>query len=211
MDVVILGAGGHGKVVLDIVRCAGQYRVCGFLDADTTLADSQISGVDVIGQMNLLPKLKHQKIRGAIVAIGDNRIRANYAARVLEAGLELINAVHPSAVVSATASIGRNVVIAAGAIVCADAILSDSVIANTACVIDHEVEIGEASHICPGALLAGRVRVGRGAFVGLGAKVLPCLTIGDGAIVGAGATVISDVVASATVVGIPARPLRKAA
>ncbi|HEY1629263.1 MAG TPA: acetyltransferase, partial [Tepidisphaeraceae bacterium] len=75
-------------------------------------------------------------------------------------------------------------------------------------VIDHECEIGEASHICPGAALAGRVRVGNGVFVGLGANILPCLNIGDHAIIGAGATVIRDVPAGATVVGIPARIIK---
>jgi UDP-perosamine 4-acetyltransferase len=211
MDVVIVGAGGHGKVVLDILRTAGLHRVVGFLDADTTLTDTEVAGVPVLGQVNLLPRLKHQKIRGAIVAIGDNRVRVSYARLVLEAGLELASAIHPAASVSETAHLGRNVVVAAGAVVCTEVKIGDSVIVNTAAVIDHECEIGAGSHICPGALLAGRVRVGEGAFVGLGAKVLPCLSIGEHAVVGAGATVIRDVPAAVTMVGTPARAIRTAA
>jgi UDP-perosamine 4-acetyltransferase len=211
MDVVIVGAGGHGKVVLDILRSAGTHRVIGFLDADTTLTDTEVGGVPVLGQVNLLPRLKHQKIRGAIIAIGDNRVRVSYARLVLDAGLELINAIHPAATVAQTVTLGQNVVIAAGAVVCTEAKIGDSAIVNTGAVIDHECAVGAGAHICPGALLAGRVRTGEGAFVGLGAKVLPCLSIGDHAVVGAGATVIRDVPPAVTMVGTPARALRAAA
>src|SRR5437762_2285517 len=121
MDVVIVGAGGHGKVVLDILREMDQHRIVGFLDADTTLTDSEVGGVKVIGQVNLLPRLRHQKIRGAIIAIGDNKVRASYARLVTDAKLELINAIHPAATVATTASIGKNVVIAAGAVICTEA------------------------------------------------------------------------------------------
>jgi UDP-perosamine 4-acetyltransferase len=211
MDVVIVGAGGHGKVVLDILRAMDQHRISGFLDADTTLTGTTVGGVKVLGHVNLLPKLRLQKIRGAIIAIGDNRVRASYAKLVLDAKLELINAIHPSATVSPSATLGRNIVACARATICTEAKIGDSVIANTGCIIDHECEVGAASHICPGALLAGRVRVGAGAFIGLGAKILPCLSIGDHAVIGAGATVIRDVAGGATVVGTPARMIKTAA
>jgi sugar O-acyltransferase (sialic acid O-acetyltransferase NeuD family) len=211
MDVVILGAGRHGKVVLDILRAADQHRIVGFIDADASLADTLIEGVKVLGGVNLLPKLRQQKIRAAIVAIGDNRVRLSYARLVADAKLELINAIHPRAIVSPSAQIQRNTVIAAGATVCAQAVLGESVIANTGCIVEHECVIGDGAHICPGAVLAGRVRIGAGVMVGLGARVLPCLDVGDYALVGAGATVTRDVPPSATVIGTPARPMRQAA
>jgi UDP-perosamine 4-acetyltransferase len=161
--------------------------------------------------VNLLQRLRHQKIRGAIVAIGDNRVRESYARLVLEAKLELINAIHPAATVSPTAQIGRNVVVAAGAVVCTESRIGDSVIINTGSVVDHECEIGPGAHVCPGALLAGRVRVGGGVTIGIGAKVLPCLSIGENATIGAGATVLQDVPASVTVVGTPAQVVKAAA
>lgn len=205
MDVVIIGAGGHGKVVLDILRILETNRVAGFVDADPALVGTSVNGLAVLGGINQLSKLRQQKIKGAIVAIGDNRTRVEYAKQIIEAGLELINAVHPTASVSRTAKVGRNVTIAAGAMVCVDAKISDSVILNTGCIIDHECEVGEGSHICPGAVLAGRVRIGAGAFVGIGANVIQCLSVGENAIIGGGAVVIRDVAPGAKVVGVPGR------
>src|SRR5687768_4556119 len=120
MNIVIIGAGGHGRVVLDVLRCmgagAGGKKIVGFIDADVSRAGSEVMGVEILGAIHLLGKLKKQHaVGGAIVAIGDNRIRRSYAEQVLEAGLELINAIHPSAVVSATAQLGKNVLLAAGA------------------------------------------------------------------------------------------------
>jgi sugar O-acyltransferase (sialic acid O-acetyltransferase NeuD family) len=210
MDVLIIGAGGHGRVVLDILRAQGQYRPIGFLDADPSLTGQIISGLEVLGPVNLLHKLKSQKVKGAIVGIGDNNARLRYAKLVMEQGLELINAIHPSAVVSQTAILGRNIVIAPGAVVGTDARIADSVIVNTSAVIDHECEICQGTHICPAAALAGRVRIGVATFVGLGSRIIQCLKIGDGCVIGAGAVVIRDVEDGATVVGVPARVLEVA-
>ena len=209
MDVLLLGAGGHGKVVLDILRAGGKYKPVGFLDADPSLAGTSVGGVPVLGPVNLLTKLHNQqKLKAAIVSIGDNRARRSYAALLREHGYELINAIHPAATISPTARVGKNVVVAAGAVISADAQVGDSTIINTSAVVDHECRVGEAVHVCPGALLAGRVKVGSGAFIGLGAKVIQCLTIGENAIVGAGAVVIEDVRAHTTVVGVPARIIK---
>ncbi|MGA3065628.1 MAG: acetyltransferase [Tepidisphaeraceae bacterium] len=208
MDVIIIGAGGHGRVVLDILRAAGGPKPIGFIDADPQLAGKTIGGLCVLGQANLLPKLRTQKVKAAIVAVGDNRARRSYAKKLLEQGFELINAIHPSSVVSPTARLGKNVVVAAGAVIGTDCLIADDVIINTSAVIDHECEIGQAVHICPAAALAGRVRVGEEAFIGLGCRVIQCLTIGSQAVVGAGAVVIADVPEGATVVGVPARVIK---
>ena len=117
MDVIIVGAGGHGKVVLDILRAAGTYRPIGFVDADTALAGAQVCGLPVIGPANTLPRLRQQKVRLAVIAIGDNRPRLHYASLLREAGFELINAIHPAASVSPSAVLGTNIVIAAQAAV----------------------------------------------------------------------------------------------
>lgn len=208
MDVVIIGAGGHGRVVRDILRAAGRDRVVGFLDADPGLIGQTIADVPVLGPGNLLGRLRSERgVRGAIVAIGDNRVRRRYLDEIVAAGLEPISALHPSAILSPNVKVGRNVVICAGAIVATDSTIGDSVIVNTGAQVDHECAISAGVHLAPASALAGRVNVGGDAFVGLGARVIQCLTIGEGAVVGAGAVVIRDVPAGARVVGVPARAL----
>ena len=211
MQVAIVGAGGHGKVVLDILRAGRECEPVGFIDADTTLTGTRVGGLPVFGPVNTLPKLRQQKVRHAIVAIGNNRTRQRYAALLQEQGFELINAIHPTASVSSTATLRKNVVIAAHGVICTEARLGDCVILNTAAVVDHECDVADAVHVCPGAHLAGRVRVGEGAFIGLGANIIQCLTIGEHAVIGAGAVVTRDVPPYATAVGVPARVIKTAA
>ncbi|HEX8339660.1 MAG TPA: acetyltransferase [Tepidisphaeraceae bacterium] len=207
MDIVIIGAGGHGKVVLDAVLCAGRDQVIGFLDADPATHGRLICGVEVLGSPNALARMARGGARGVIVAIGNNRVRQQYAVEAAAGGIELVNAIHPAATVSRFATVGRNVFVAAGAVVCADARLADGVVVNTAAVVDHECDVATAAHLCPGAVLTGRVRVGERAFVGAGARVLPCLRIGSDSVVGAGAVVRADVPDGTTAVGVPARLL----
>ena len=206
MRTVIIGAGGHGKVVLDILRAMKFVDVVGFVDADPRLSGKTVAGMPVLGPVAHLHKLiRTHRLRAGIIAIGDNGARAGYLPTILEHGLEPISAIHPSAVVAGGVRLGRSCVIAAGAIVCTESTLGDGVIVNTAATIDHECEIGSWVHVCPGARLAGRVRVGNGAFVGMGANVVQCLSIGGQAVVGAGAVVLNDVPDRVTVVGVPAR------
>ncbi len=208
LRVLIIGAGGHGKVVLDILRAAGIHEPAGFIDADPVLAGTVTGGVKILGAMNLLPKLRRQGIQGAVVAIGDSRTRRHCAALLREHGIELVNAIHPTAFVSNTAILGQGIVIAAQAAISTDSRVDDLAIINTSAVVDHECRVGHAAHICPGAHLAGRVSVSPGAFIGLGANVIQCLRIGEEATVGAGAVVLEDVAAFSTVAGVPARVIR---
>lgn len=204
---VIIGAGGHGRVVLDILLAAGYNNILGFLDSDIQLHGRRMDGMPVLGSLDLLDELIAQKdVGSAIVAIGNNGTRRHYAETLEARGLELLNAIHPSANIARNARLGRNVVVAAGATVCCHCQIGNSAILNTGCIIDHESMIGTATHICPGARIAGRVTVESGAFLGIGCTVIQGLRIGYEAVVGAGAVVIHDVEPMTTVVGIPAQP-----
>jgi sugar O-acyltransferase (sialic acid O-acetyltransferase NeuD family) len=209
--ILILGAGGHGRVVLDILLQIPAVEVVGFLDNNSDIIGRRVDGFPVWGALADLDRIRGERaVDGALVAIGDNGTRRHLARSVERAGVPLISAVHPSATVAHNAMVGRNVVIAAGAVVCAHCQIGDSVILNTGCIIDHQTMIAEGCHVCPGVRVAGRVKIEPGAFVGIGATVVPKVTIGCESIVGAGAVVIEDVPPLATVVGVPARPVRLA-
>jgi sugar O-acyltransferase (sialic acid O-acetyltransferase NeuD family) len=206
---LVVGAGGHGRVVLDILRARGEHQPIGFIDSNSELVGRRIDGLKVLGTLDDLPQLRTKlRIDGAVVAIGDNGVRREFAQRITESGLPLINAIHPSANLAGNATIGTNVVIAAGALVCAHCQIGDSVILNTGCIVDHESMIGTATHVCPGARLAGRVAIESGAFVGIGATVIQNIRVGCESVIGAGAVVIEDVPPLTTVVGVPARPIK---
>jgi sugar O-acyltransferase (sialic acid O-acetyltransferase NeuD family) len=205
---VILGCGGHGRVVLDILLQAGDVELVGFVDSDPATHGRRVDGLLVLGGQEDLPRLRNELgLESAIVAIGNNGVRRALAMEAEGLGLSLINAIHPSANLARNVTLGRNIVIAAGALVCAHCQIGDSVILNTGCIVDHESLIGTATHVCPGARLAGRVTVGSNAFVGIGATVIQSIRIGHDAVIGAGAVVIDDVSPMSTVVGVPAREI----
>lgn len=208
-QVVILGCGGHGRVVYDILLAAGEHDVIGFLDNNADLHGRRVDGLPVLGGIDDTSALvRKYGFNGVLIAIGDNGARRGLARRIVASGLELINAVHPFATLAHNVTLGRNVVVAAGAVVCANCQIGDSVILNTGCIIDHQTMIGEGTHICPGVRIAGRVKIEPGAFIGIGATVVPKVTVGCEAVIGAGAVVVEDVPALATVVGVPARPVK---
>jgi len=206
---VILGCGGHGRVVLDILMNAGTYDVIGFVDSNASTVGRRIDGIPVLGCPEDLPAIRDKmNVHKAVIAIGDNGARRALADLVEDWDFELINAIHPSANLARNVTLGRNIVIAAGALVCAHCQIGDSVILNTGCIVDHESLIGTATHICPGARLAGRVTVESGAFVGIGATIIQSTRIGYEAVIGAGAVVVSNVAPMSTVVGVPARQVK---
>ncbi len=208
MELVIIGAGGHGRVVLDILKQLEGHKPVGFLDNNPRLHGRRIDGLPVLGDMRQLPKLHDGGVRRGIVAIGDNGVRRAISEILLRENFEIINAIHPSARLATSASIGQGVTIAAGALVCAHCQIGDYVILNTGCIVDHESMIGTCAHICPGVRLAGHTTVEAGAFVGIGATVIQNIRIGFEAVVGAGAVVINDVDPMTTVVGVPAHVVK---
>jgi sugar O-acyltransferase (sialic acid O-acetyltransferase NeuD family) len=210
MDIVILGAGGHGRVVLDILLQARLHKPVGFLDNQEGLHGRRVDGLPVLGGMESLPDLLARGIRGAIIAIGDNGVRRSLGDVLEQCGFEIASAIHPSAQLARNATLGKGVVVAAGALVCAHCQVGDYVILNTGCIVDHESMIGTGAHVCPGVRLAGHVTVESGAFIGIGATVVQNIRLGFESVVGAGAVVIEDVAPMTTVVGVPARVVKDA-
>jgi UDP-perosamine 4-acetyltransferase len=213
VTVLGLGAGGHAKVVLEILA-ATDAQVVGLLDARDDLWGSLVLGVPVLGGDDLLPTQYESGVRHTFIGLGgagDTDPRRRLYERALDHGFQVVDAVHPQATVSASASVGRGVTIMAGAIVNADAALGENVIVNTGAIVEHDCWIGSHVHVASGARLAGSVNVDEGAHIGLGASVNPGIRIGRGAIVGSGAVVVRDVADGDVVVGVPARVLRRGA
>lgn len=201
--ILVLGAGGHGKVVADILCCAGT-RVLGFLDDDPETWGMTRLGLPVLGGITTYREYLPD---GLVLGVGDVAARGLIVESLGQHARGLWrNAIHPRAIVARSVRLGRGVTIMAGAVVNSDSVLGDHSVINTGATVDHDCTIGEYAHIGPGAHLAGGVHIGREAFVGIGASVTPGLSIGDGAVVGAGAVVIDHVPSGVTVKGIPARP-----
>lgn len=203
--IIIIGAGHHAKVIIELIRSHAPSEIVGLTDADPTRG--RVLGVEVLGDDAILPRIFAEGVRHAFVALGDNQARMAAAERALEIGFSLVNAVSPHAHISPTARLGAGIAIMAGAIINADAVVEDLVIINTGAVVEHDVRLGMACHVGPGAVLAGGVVVGAGAFLGAGATVVPRRSIGAAATVGAGACVIADLAPRAIAAGVPARLL----
>jgi sugar O-acyltransferase (sialic acid O-acetyltransferase NeuD family) len=210
--VVGLGAGGHARVIMDILRCNESYEVMGFLDPKPELQGKSVLGAPVLGNDNLLPKLRGNGIRYFFLGLGssgDTRPRQRLFELALEHGMKPINAVHPQAVISPSAELGKGITVMAGVVINACARLGVNVIVNTGAIIEHDCVIGDHVHIATGAQLASTVHVGDRTHIGLGASILQCINVGRNTIVGAGAVIVDDVPDNVVVVGVPARVLKK--
>ncbi|MBL7863230.1 MAG: acetyltransferase [Cyclobacteriaceae bacterium] len=197
--VLLYGAGGHAKVVLDALNEKG-IQVRGFVD--DTLKENQFLGVPVLGAYDPLANQQDK----FIITIGDNSIRKALANKVTHSFDSIVSS---SAVVSPLAKIGDGAMVLQGVIVQSETVISHHVILNTGCRVDHDCVVGAFSHIAPGAILCGRVSVGEGTLVGAGSVVIPGIRIGNWCTIGAGSVIVRDIPDGAVVAGNPSRQLNK--
>ncbi len=208
-NLVILGAGDHGKVLVDLVQQIPGLRLIGLLDDDPAKIGAQVLGSPVMGPIQELQSLSRQaRISLAAFGAGDNFLRRNWFELARKAELEATTLIHASAVISSHVKLGVSVVALAGVVVNAGSVVGDNVCLNTGCRIDHDCVLGEHSHVFPAATLTGGVELGPYATVGAGAVIHPYQKIGRNAYVGAGAVVSANVGDNEVVAGSPARLLR---
>ncbi len=210
---LIWGAGGHGKVVADLIRSAGG-SVVGFVDRSEEKLDQVVDAAGACVVLTEDQLLESARVgsplpgdAALVPAIGDNRTRLNrlrHVASLLSAAL-----VHPTAVVSTSARLGRGTVVFPTAVVNPDARIGRGVIINSGAVVEHDCRVGDGAHLSPNATLGGGARVGVGTWIGAGATVIQGVSVGDHTIVGAGATVIRDLEGHVTAVGTPVRIVKR--
>lgn len=210
--VIILGAGGHARMLLDCLQFYPDIEITGILDASINLKGSQIQGVPVIGNDSLLSAVSKQGVSHFVVGIGgigNNLPRKNIFEIGLREGLEPLTVKHPTAIISLLAVNGMGCHFLPGSIVNTGAVLGDNVIVNSGAIIEHDCIVGDHVHVATGAKLAGSVRVGGGVHIGSGATIRQDINIGEYAVIGLGSVVVKDVPAFTTVMGVPAKPYLK--
>lgn len=203
--VFVYGAGGHGKVVADILLARKDPRFAGFIDDRPELQGSTVLGFAVCGDGHWLQNEASRQRVAVALGIGDNFSRQRVAQACLAWGAELLTVVHPTAAISASARLGPGAVVMAQAAINPEAKIGGGGIVNTGASVDHDAEVGEFAHVGPKAAMGGASRLGMLSFLGIGAVIIHCAAVGAHSIVGAGAVVVRDIPDGVVAIGVPAR------
>lgn len=199
--IALIGAGGHGKSVINVARSAG-YVVTSVFDDDPGRWGQDLLGAPVTGPISGVVACAR-----ALIAIADNRRRREISESY--ADVEWVRAIHAGAHVYPTAHVGPGTVILPSTVVGSDTFIGMHVIVSANCTVGHDTTVADYAHLAPGTHLAGNTHIGPGCFLGLGVVVTPGVRIGANTIVGAGSTVVKDLPADCTAIGSPARPLER--
>ena len=201
-SVHVIGAGGHGKVIVRALLDLG-YHVAGIFDDNQKLRGTSLLGVPIIGPIEQLELSDHLP---TVIAIGNNILRHRIAQQFT---LEWLTVVDSHAIVDSTARLGEGTMILQGAVIGVDAYLGDHVIINTSSSIAHDCHLENFVHVAPGVHLAGNVTISMGAFLGIGAVAIPGISVGAWSTVGAGAAITRDLPEGVVAVGVPARIIKE--
>jgi len=197
---IIIGAGGHGKVIADNALKNG-YTDIGFIDDH---AAGICMDIPIVGVTSDIEKMNDGKT-DFIIGVGNNAIRKKIAETYR---VNWVALVHPSAVIASSVSIGKGTAVMAGAVINACASVGEHCIINTGAIVEHDNIIDDYAHISPGATLGGTVHVGTLTHIGVGATVKNNVDICDNCVIGAGAVVVKNICEGGTYVGVPARKIK---
>lgn len=208
--VILLGGGGHAKCVIDAMLLGRKFAPACVLDLKER-AGEKVLGVEITGSDAELPAYYRRGIKLCFVALGSTGDPARRIALwklAVKAGFDFPAVVHPSAIVSSHAAIGRGVYVGPGAIINAGAVVGEGCIINSGAIVEHDCQIGEFAHIAPGAILSAGVEVGARSHLGSGCSLTQYLKVGADSILGAGAVAVKDIPARAVCVGNPAKKIK---
>jgi acetyltransferase EpsM len=205
---ILIGAGGHSKVIQDIAAASQEYELYAIV-ADN-IPETEVSNGIIRANTSFLTELGRPKLAEYkfCLAIGDNTARKQLFARLALPLEQYAVLIHPSAILSPSARIGYGTVVMSKAVINADTKVGNHCIINTGAVIEHDNDLGDYVHISPNATLSGTVGIGEGTHIGAGAVIIPGKKIGCWSIVGAGAVVTKDIESKVTVAGVPARTIK---
>ncbi|MCS4044619.1 UDP-perosamine 4-acetyltransferase [Salinibacter ruber] len=203
--IIILGGGGHARVVIDML-CRLNAEILGFTDPDPLR--NQLMGVTHLGSDAVLDRRNPEQVELAngLGNVGMSSRRREVYLDQRQKGFSFPPLIHDSAVVAESADVGKGSQIMAGAVLQPNVQIGENVIINTNATVDHDCIIGDHVHIAPGATISGTVGIEERSFVGAGATIIDDLDLGSNTVVGAGAVVVRDVPSGTTVTGVPARP-----
>lgn len=209
-SLIILGAGGHAKILIEALRAQGNRDSLAALDSNQEIWGRKLLGVPVLGGDDLLSNLVMDGLQRFVVGLGgvrNNQPRKELYQKARSLGLGPVTVIHPSAVISPSAELGPGCQVLPGAVINAEATLGTNVIVNTRAVVEHDCRLGSHVHVASGAVICSGCTLGEGVHVGASAVVRQLISIGKWSTVGAGAAVVKTIKANSKVVGIPARPL----
>lgn len=207
--IILIGAGGHCKVIIDIINSSKEYEIIGITDKGGM--GKYLNGIPIIGKDNELFDFYKNGVKSAFISLGalnNMEIRNKIYYNLKSIGYALPTLIHDKAIVSSHVKIGEGTCIMPGAVINSGTVIGENCIINTSSVIEHDCIIGKNCHVSPKAALAGGVKIGDDCHIGMGANVIQGVKIGDNVIVGAGAAVIDDIESNVTVVGVPSKIIK---
>ena len=212
-SILILGGGGHSKVVLETLLAYGNYDKISILDDKHNTSISSQNNVQdhfIIGKFkDVLSEELKRTYHYAFVALGDSDKRLHWLNILKQNNYKIPSLFHPKSYISPSAKFGKGVLVAANAAIQSSVNIKDGVIVNTGATIDHDCQIDKGVHICPGVNLAGNVNIGKKSWIGIGSSVIENIVIGENVILGAGSTVLNDLPNNVKAFGTPARLAKK--
>lgn len=207
--IVLVGAGGHCKVIIDLIRSTRKYEIVGI--TDSKCIGHKLLDVPIIGNDEVLSQVYKGGVKNAFVALGalnNMGIRDEIYYNLKKIGYDIPVLIHNKAIVSSSAKLKEGACVMAGAVVNAGSEVGQNCIINTGAIIEHDCIIGRNTHISPRACLSGGVKIGNTSHIGVGAAIIQGVSIGSGVVIGAGAVVVNDIKDKVTAVGVPAKIIK---
>jgi sugar O-acyltransferase (sialic acid O-acetyltransferase NeuD family) len=208
--IVLIGGGGHCRVIIDILNSMKKYEIVGVTDKGG--AEKKILDIPVIGDDSILESLYDSGVKNAFVCIGalnNIDIRDKIYFKLKNIGFNIPKLIHNKAIVSPYAEIKDGTCVMAGAVVNPGSVIGENCIINTSSVIEHDCIIGRNTHISPRSSIAGGVKIGDNCHIGMGSSVIQGITIGNNTIIGAGSVILNDIESNVTVVGVPGEIIKR--